>query len=227
MKLFVFEYITSGALCMQILPRSLAAEGDAMLCAILNDMSLLDNIEFVYMRDQRLVSIQQHSSSCIWIDTPDSFQNTLLTLIDACDYVLAIAPETDNVLYNITQLIPAKKLLGCDTSSIKLCSDKGKFANHLHNHGLASPNTQPAQNWLTTPHFSAPIVIKPFDGAGCEGTHVFQSSNAASDYLKSLASPLMQQQLVQRYVTGMPASLSLFIDAYSHVQLLNINQQFF
>jgi len=227
MKLFVFEYITSGALSKQSLPSGLAAEGDAMLKAMLNDISLIDDIELVYMRDQRLDEIEQHAASCEWFNDEDNLNNVLQQLINFSDYTLAIAPETDNVLFDITALIPTKKLLGCDTKSIKLSTDKQVFAQHLQSHNISTANTQTAQQWLITPTISTPVVIKPYDGAGCGDTHVFQSKNAAIHYLQNLTSPQLKQQLVQEYINGTAASLSLFIDVDSDVHVLNINQQFF
>lgn len=54
MNLVVYEHITSGALCDESLPASLAHEGENMLFAIVQDLLLLGQIHLTILQDARL-----------------------------------------------------------------------------------------------------------------------------------------------------------------------------
>jgi len=78
MKLFVYEYITSGVLADQSLPKSLAHEGDEMLSAIIRDCNELPYFSISIVRDTRLAELDVIDNNtrhyCHFVSTVDEHQ---------------------------------------------------------------------------------------------------------------------------------------------------------
>lgn len=223
MKIVVYEHFTSGALQGDDLPAELAAEGDAMLQAMVGDM--LQNTPFqpLIMRDSRLLPVEHTENHSI--KNIDQHQTLWQQLLADENYFLLIAPETDGILQQLAEAVVAagKLLLGSLPSAIALSSDKLRCSQLLQQHQLPTIATQGADDWLRQPDFNDAIVCKPNDGAGCINTYYFQESNRAREYLLALSVSHRQQQIVQPYVAGKAMSLSLFID--KQVRILSLNQQ--
>lgn len=222
MKLFVYEYITSGALVAEDFPPSLAHEGDAMLKALLHDLNDIGSLELHLMRDKRLEAIPANAH-CHWVNNDVEYQNLWQQTIHHCDYTIVIAPETDNILLELSREIPSSKYFGCTPNAIETCTNKLITSLKLQQHGIATPNTLLAADWLAKQPDNDELIIKPIDGAGCLDTHHF-SHHAARDYLSQLTGQQLEKLIVQPFISGMPASISVFIDHEIHI--LSINEQF-
>ncbi len=222
MKLFVYEYITSGALIDDALPKSLAHEGDAMLHAILRDLSALQNIELYFMRDSRLPTIEINATSQA-ISTRANYIRALSLYIEQCDYTLVIAPETNDVLLNIAQQVPQHKFLGCSETAITTCSNKYHTAKHLELNNIATPKTSMVREWLKTHSSDSDVILKPVDGAGCIDTYCLSKQNALQ-HIQNLPTELHETLIVQPLLSGTAASICCFIN--HKVNILNINEQF-
>jgi predicted ATP-grasp superfamily ATP-dependent carboligase len=224
MKLFVYEYITSGALINEDLPQSLFHEGDAMLSAIVNDLSAIDDIQLYCMRDTRLPTLSKNIT-CKRITSKDAYLAVWQTYLEHCDYVLIIAPETENVLLSLSQQVPQTKFLGCSSDAISLCGNKYLTAQCLIDNRVNTAPTLMADSWIEniTVYSDSPVVVKPNDGAGCVDTYIFSKEQAFS-YLTGLASETREKCIVQPKVEGTAASVTCFID--EKVRILNINEQF-
>jgi predicted ATP-grasp superfamily ATP-dependent carboligase len=223
MKIVVYEHFTSGALQGGELPAELAAEGDAMLQAMVSDM--LDNTPFqpLVIRDSRLPPVKQVDN--LLVDTAARYQQIWQQCLAEQDGFLLIAPETDGVLQQLAEAVLAadKTLLGAAPVAIAYCSDKLRCYEWLRQQQIPTIDTQLADDWLRQPAFNTSVVCKPRDGAGCVDTYYFVGSQAAQVYLQQLTKQHRQQQIVQPFIDGLPMSLSLFID--EQVQILSLNQQ--
>ena len=231
MKLFIYEHITSGALSGDSLPVSLANEGHVMLMAVLHDCAYLSGMSINTMRDQRLKAIEfiddhpQHD--CHFISTQTQYAQCWQHCLDTADAVLIIAPETDNLLVELQQqaLAANKLIIGCQPNAIKLATDKNKCNKHLIKHSIAVVETTLAYHWLTTP-FTSPsgYILKPTDGAGCINTYYFNNSDELQRHLSSQELATLDRLIVQPYVEGISASLSL-LASNDDIEVLAINRQ--
>lgn len=223
MKIVVYEHFTSGALQGDDLPAELAAEGDAMLQAMVGDMLQNTPLQPLIMRDSRLLPVEHTENHSI--QNIDQHQALWQRLLANENYFLLIAPETDGILQQLAEAVIAagKTLLGSLPSAIALSSDKLRCSQLLQQHQLATIATQGADDWLRKADFNDAVVCKPNDGAGCVDTYYFQESNRAREYLLGLSMSQRQQQIVQPFLSGKAMSLSLLID--KQARILSLNQQ--
>lgn len=231
MKVFVYEHITSGALINELLPASLAHEGNEMLAAIVHDMILLTDIELIILRDFRLEPLLDIINSarhqCLIIDNDRTFQQHYASSVKEADAVLIIAPETDGLLQKLQQSVLNHHtlLLGCKPSATQMCTDKVICHQQLIANNVLTPHTITANEWPLNPfNSSSGFIVKPRDGAGCIDTLFFANSSAVTAWLAS--SPIdVEQTIIQPYIEGNAISLSLLVDDNTS-QVLAINQQY-
>lgn len=228
MKLFVYEHITSGALTDQDLPTSLAHEGDEMLSAVLHDCHCLPTVDIIILRDSRLSKIDNNERlHCQLVSDPMQFQTLWLQCLINADAVLIIAPETGHVLADLQQQVldHGKTILGCQPSAISITTNKLDCEQQLNNHHIATPKSYLASQWEQQNfEHSDGYIVKPVDGAGCLDTLMFDSSIALQSYLSQQHSKTLHHTLIQPYIQGIPASLSLLISD-NDVLVLAINSQ--
>ncbi|PHS69950.1 MAG: hypothetical protein COB23_04660 [Methylophaga sp.] len=232
MKLFVYEHITSGALASQALPTRLAEEGDAMLIAIVQDLSEIPQLEITLLRDYRLAPMVNHTDNIplqyYWVNNAKQFSHQWQQCLAETELVFVIAPETEQQLTLLQQdiLDHDKFYLGCSQQSTSICSDKLLCYQHLSAHKLPTPNTVNAALWMIEKniHTTTKFIVKPFDGAGCLDTLLFESSQSVQLYLATLSADKLALQVVQPYISGKPISLCLFI-SNNEIILLSINTQ--
>lgn len=232
MKLFVYEHITSGALADQELPPSLTHEGDSMLAAILQDLAEQPQVELVILRDSRLAKISfALDTVCehLWVSNMDQFDSLWEQASRLADNTLVISPETDNQLIQDQQRIldKNKTYLGSSQAATALTTNKYHCYQHLLAHDIATPNTQIASQWHAGSIDNCDgLIIKPIDGAGCLDTNLFQNMADASKHINGMTTSSLSSHIVQPYIKGIAASLSLFISDNS-VTVLSINRQQF
>lgn len=214
MRLFVFEYLCSGALDAASTEHSLLAEGRAMLLAVLEDLSResdwtcstswshqlgappsIPRVEFTVTRDAA--------------DESHVFDH----LCRSADRTLLIAPETGGILTSRRRMADQSgaHCLCCSSDSIDLCSDKLRLGRWLEQHRIPTPATQP---W--SPHspitFPFPVVVKPRDGAGSIHTWRIDSTEQLDRISKSIASRSLENEwVVQPLVAGQCLSVVAII----------------
>lgn len=126
--------------------------------------------------------------------------------IAQADAVLPIAPESGNVLLTLTELVigQGKVLLGCGVDSVTLSSSKLATCQAMQSAGIEVVPTYetarfPAQQF-------GRCVVKPDDGAGCEGALVFSGAQEFKEWLAGVPEGIY---VAQPYLSGTPASLSM------------------
>jgi len=230
MKLVLYEHITSGALADQPLPDSLAAEGEAMLQAIINDLLAVKDISLVILRDARLLKpVTSPSIEILSSATLQQFEQHWQNLLTEKDYFLLVAPESDGVLaqrcYEVNQA--GKVSLGCTEKIIRLCSDKYLTAEKLLSQSIKTIPTELAANWLSDPGRLVAAdawIVKPRYGAGCLDTFKLSSAKAVSDHLKTMLPEQLEQLIFQPFISGIACSMTLLCDKQT-VTVLSINRQ--
>jgi len=229
MKVFVFEYITSGALCEEQLPASLAREGENMLRAIVNDLAQLPGIELRLLRDHRLDDFNSLNLDadyhCQPIHSTNEFEHYYTATLDTADAVFIIAPETGGILNKLQQsvLVSDTLLLGCQPSASEICGDKIQCYQALCQHNIATVKTILASDWQATPFISdTGYILKPRDGAGCVDTLFFADHHVLAKGIAQSSS--LNNFIIQPYISGLNLSLNLLYSD-DDVLLLSINQQ--
>lgn len=231
MNLVVYEHITSGALCDEQLPPSLAHEGEMMLSAILQDLLELGQTHITILRDARLtqpswMTISPRISVRTSTNQQEFKQHWKEYLKDHCLFLL-IAPETNSVLLSLQQQVIAanKSYIGCSVEATKLCSDKLLCYHQLQQSEISTPITFSANRGvLNRCMINQSYVVKPLDGAGCLETFKFDSTQQTREYLIALPQSSRNTLVVQPYIDGMALSISLYLEE-DNVQLLSINKQ--
>ncbi len=207
MKILVFEYVSGGGLAGQPVPVSLAAEGRMMLQALLDDLKSLPAVQLIVPLDRRCQNLTLPANATPrWIDPVTDLVAWLPDLIAQCDAVWPVAPESEGLLTMIAQTVTqhGKILLASTASAIQLCTDK------LATYQLLAANHVPvvATHRLDSSQAPAflPCVIKPVDGAGCEGQQIATTQPQFLAITENLEQP--QQYIVQPLLEGQAISLS-------------------
>lgn len=194
MRLFIYELITAGGLGTDV-PTSLRTEGAAMLNAIVADFERVAGIETVTMPPTPL---SEHEAA---------FREIART----AEAALIIAPEFDDLLASRSEWAQESgcRLLGSTPEAIRLTGDKLVLANWLGERGVPTP-----QSWLaeSSPKGGGPWVLKPRHGAGSQATFlVTDREQLATALLQAEREMAGQQFIMQPYVPGQPASVSLLV----------------
>jgi hypothetical protein len=232
MKIFVHEFITGGGLTEEELPSSLAREGALMLEAILQDFLLLPQHQILLSYDERLpLTLPVHQK--VPVVKKDTYWDTFLSLVQATDATLLIAPETDGILARLARLVEkeGKLLLGSTAESIEWTGDKFLTYKRFEALGIPFPKTQEAnfrENLLEKIEAwgNLPLILKPTDGVGCSGVYLLRRIEDLPSTLMQLAQETHHNRfLIQEYISGIHASVSVISNGIQAVPL-TLNAQF-
>ena len=203
MRIFVYEHITGGGMLDDPRMAVLATEGDLMLRALVDDLRAIDGVEVSILRDFRL---NADVPAEIRIVRPGEFQVVFGQAVDACDAVWPIAPETDGILFRLTQeiLLRGRRLLGTRPDAIAIAASKKATAAVLAQAGIAVACTYTSESDL--PPDVSEVVTKMDDGAGCQETLLFSNRQELRVWSKAQA---QAKSIFQPYVRGGARSLSI------------------
>lgn len=215
MRLLVYEFITGGGLLNQPLPESLAHEGNQMLQALVADLSSIASIDVVVTRDARLPMLSTAVEQ-IRLEAGDDFPSLWKSLLREVDAVWPIAPESDGQLERLCDdvLKAGCVLLNSGPECVNLAASKRRTLIQLAEYGI--PVVPGYSKNDSVPVGASTWVVKPDDGAGCEGIRLFDSLEQAR-----LA---VGDGIIQPYLQGESLSLSL-ICHQGKAELLSINRQ--
>jgi tyramine---L-glutamate ligase len=245
MRILVHEFATGGGFPGPEVPAALAREGAAMRDALIADLAALGGHSIVTTMDPRFpVAARPH------VDVVPVRPGAPLskTLIRSADAVWLIAPETAGCLERLARRVERSgtMLLGSGAVAIRRAADKQRLARRLAGCGVVHPRTHAlnrrADAKVIAAELGFPVVVKPVRGAGCEGVglarkcsdllpairsarktgaEVAQAFRPATAALEGRAT---QDVLLQQYVSGIPASVSLLCDGRRSIAL-SVNAQ--
>lgn len=239
LKILILEYITGGGLRGEPVPPSLALEGGRMRHALVDDLLALADVALIVFNDDRLPASSGPRIQTVSIDNAQAFQTAWRRWLGCCDAAWPIAPETGGVLERLCAEVEAvgKTLLTCPAKAVRLAASKLETVRRLNRRGLPVVPTVPLAELglnpkLTfSPPFASlplegegpgergrllPLVIKPDDGAGCEGARIIHDlACLPSDANHWIAQPLLP---------GEALSLSALF-AQGRARLLSCNRQ--
>ena len=147
-------------------------------------------------------------------------------LIASADAVWLVAPETDRCLERLAVRAErkGKMLLGPGAAAIRRASDKAGLPRRLARYGVPHPKTfllRHGSDWRTAAReVGYPIVVKPARGAGCSRVCLARNARELHRAVdRASAVNRKGQLLLQRYVPGVAASVSLLADGDRAVAL--------
>jgi hypothetical protein len=160
------------------------------------------------------------------VTMPPGSASRLDGLVAAVDAVWLVAPETDGCLERLASRVEeaGTALLGPGAAAIRRASDKAGLARRLARHGVSHPQTRAlrrgAAGRTDARAMGYPVVVKPARGAGCHGVSLARDASELRRALdladrRNGRGPL----LLQRYVPGVAASVSLLADGRRAVAL--------
>jgi predicted ATP-grasp superfamily ATP-dependent carboligase len=233
MRILVYEFVSGGGFAGKDVPASLAREGAAMRTALVSDLAAIGRHQIVTTADPRfplkpppgVEVVTMPREGAAWLDG----------LIVSADAVWLVAPETNGCLERLAARAEQKgtALLGSGSAAIRRAADKAGLPRRLARHGVTHPTTRilprgwnGTMDWrMAAREIGYPIVVKPGRGAGCGGVCLARDARelrhaVAIARRATRSGPL----LLQRYVRGVPASVSLIADGRRAVAL-TVNAQ--
>jgi tyramine---L-glutamate ligase len=234
MKILIFEYITGGGFNKQALPETLKREGKLMLEALLDNFTLLTDIDLLIMLDQRLVDTVNtlHYATAV-INAEHHSHSEFAQLIAGCDAVWPIAPEFDGILQSLCQTVEqsGKLLLTSPSNVVKATGNKYQTYLHLQKYAIATvPTCLLADDKTLSDEIPAIIashyptdsnewIIKSIDGVGCSDSWII------TDLLDINAINAKENYIIQPHMHGQKSSLScLFKNGMAWIISINAQQ---
>jgi predicted ATP-grasp superfamily ATP-dependent carboligase len=226
LKVVVLEYITGGGSRAEAVSASLAREGELMLTALLDDLLDAPDIQPVVLRDTRFALPERfHDDDRIdWVGvaTTDDFESVWKARLNACDAAWPVAPESGGILERLCQdvLDAGKLLLASAPATVRITASKAATLARLANHGIAVVPTYPLS--ARARELGLPWVLKPDQGAGCEGVRILRTRDDLETAQRELTGSC---HIRQPLVEGQALSLSVLFRE-GRAQLLSGNRQY-
>ena len=195
--------------------RRLAREALSILRALLADVQTWGRFTVVTTRDRRLPTPGLDADRIVDLDHA-VYPESLLDLGRACGAALVVAPESGGALERVSALLAdaGVLLLGSPPRAVAVAADKWECHRRFVHAGLPTPRTvrvTPACAEAAAARLGYPVVVKPLDGAGCEGVSLATDARLLRAALRHPVLSRAPYLLVQRYVEGQAASVSLLI----------------
>ncbi|AEH07339.1 tyramine--L-glutamate ligase [Methanothermococcus okinawensis] len=203
MKVLLFEYAVGSG---EIVENTIFEEGKLMYDKLLNDflkegysvISIVDNKNSNYYSNLKNRNLEIHAPE----ENYKSKLNELLSNRDI-DMALIIAPESDNILYDLTKIVEKYDNvinLGSSSKGIKIAGNKYLTYNKIKDY-VKTPKTFPLKKY----------IVKEIDG--CGGAHQIVDEN----------------YIVQEFVEGKPYSISFIVQNMDYdrkIYPLCLNKQY-
>ncbi len=163
--LFVHEYVTGGGLSSRELPGELAAEGAAMLQAVLADSARWGGVRTLSTLDWRLADLDLPAEHIIRV-APGGHAPAFRAALARCDAALVIAPETAGLLAELNRWVleAGACLIGSAPAAVQLAGDKWACYQRWQAAGVPTPLTCLADPGPARPAklgLGYPLVVKP------------------------------------------------------------------
>ncbi|WP_416048554.1 ATP-grasp domain-containing protein [Cupriavidus basilensis] len=220
-RVFVYEYISAGAMDTRAVPH-LLRQGRAMRDAMIADLARIGDVALTCAALPGELPADCHGAHKVsWCaHMPGEDAADFVRRQAAChDVSWVVAPESEGVLLSLNYMVGDARWLGCDAGAIALATSKRATAQRLAALGVAA--TQPwSEGDAAEPGC---WVVKPDDGAGSVATYAYDGFDAAHEaWLRRLADG--EPVVLEPWVEGEPLSLSLLCGP-GGTELLSVNAQ--
>lgn len=184
-----------------------------MLLALLTDLSALPGCRVVTTWDARLPLPDIKSIDWQLVTGgPRQERELFRRLTTESDATLVVAPETDGLLRERTQIVCASqgRLAGCLPAAVAVCTDKLAVHRLLQQNGIPTPLTAPL-GAEAEPIADFPLVIKPRDGAGSLHTRLIQDRREWEACRRAVGRRRLPEMIQQEFQSGLPRSLVVLV----------------
>lgn len=236
MRVLVYEYASGGGYAGQAIPSSILAEGYAMLRCVTADLEAAGH-QVTILLDERIskLNVPLKVDCIVTVSSSEELQKLILDNVAANDAVLIIAPETGQILQTIVKGIEqtGKISVNCSSDAIATFSDKAKLTDYLQRNGYSTPKTLILKTDEETDNlksaiirqFAFPLVFKPIDGTSCTAISLVKNQDEIDSAIQKIKNQSANPQfIVQEYVNGLAASVSLISNGKKTVAL-SLNKQ--
>ena len=236
LKVLVYEYVSGGGYAGQAIPPSILAEGYAMLRSVTADLKAAGH-QVTILLDARISQLSpQLDVDCTmpvsYSEEPQKIVSDNAATIDA---ILIIAPETDQILQKLVKAAEqtGKIVFNCTSDAIAAFSGKAQLTDFLQKNGYSTPKTlllkteDPIEDLKAAiaQQFTFPIVFKPLDGTSCNAISCVKAPDEIQSAIQKIRNQSSCSQfIVQQYVTGLAASVSLISNGKKAVAI-SLNKQ--
>lgn len=230
MRILVYEYASGGGIAGRRVPASLAREGAAMRAALVGDLLELGHTIVTTAERSRRGDLPDDVEVVILPDRDRLRQTTMDRLIAGADAVWLIAPESARRLERLTCRVERQRklLLGASAAAIHRAADKARLPRRLAAVDVRHPETRTVGRGERPVDAAAaigfPIVVKPSRGAGSDGVSLVRNARALPRAVAAAQRVDRGAILVQQFVDGAAASVSLLSDGCRAVAL-SVNAQ--
>lgn len=208
MRFFVYEYASALGTHKDPSTRHWAAEGWAMLSALLDDFCRIPGSSVsTIVRDRWPGALPRPGNLHI-----ERLDGEYSRLASEADYSLIVAPECDGILEERCGLVEQQggKLLGSLSQAIRLTGDKFVLAQVLKDGRVPTPETK----WLLSDDDASdltfPLICKPRAGAGALATFLIHNKRElAGARQRANTEGWAGDLIVQPYVPGIPCSIAM------------------
>ncbi len=220
MNLLVYEHVTGGGFAGEEIPPGILSEGYGMLRTLISDFNAAGHNVTIFL-DSRLKAFNPpiEADNIISIFSHKELDKALKKISQAVDAVYIIAPESDQVLQRLVEVVEISGgiPLNCQVNTIRKASNKMKLYRILKKIGLRVPETlivDIRENVEQIKHIVGklgfPLVFKPVDGVGCCGLSVVRNeSQIVAAVNKIMKESSSEYFIAQRLIKGAAASVSL------------------
>ncbi len=235
MRLLVYEYLCGGGCAEQAFQTSVLCEGYAMLRALIEDFKTLGH-SITTLVDSRIVKFKPplQADRIISVSSRDDLCKLLRETCRNVDAVYIIAPESNGVLWKLVEDVEefGGNIINCSPEAIRASSNKLNVYEELRRVGVAVPETVPVNFQEDVERVKSlarelgfPLVFKPIIGVGSEGLSMVRNEEQVGMAVQKVRDASFEEFfLIQKFVKGLPASVSLISDG-ENVLPLTLNAQ--
>ncbi|WXG43757.1 MAG: ATP-grasp domain-containing protein [Promethearchaeati archaeon SRVP18_Atabeyarchaeia-1] len=237
LRVLICEYLTGGGFSESPTFPQVLSEAYAMSNTLLKDFSYNAGCEVATLLDRRLSGAAEPlaAKSVARISSSSEFDRAFSSSLSQVDAALVVAPETNGILLKMTEIAEERGpiLLGSSSGAVKLVADKERAAEMAKSLGIRVPaafatstDVEEADVHDLARDIGYPVIIKPKDGAGSEGVFVIRDRRDLGMALRNLGEGGSQRRLlIQEYIKGVDASVSVLSTKNGHALPLSLNRQ--
>ena len=219
MNILIYEYILGEV----ITKKNTFLLNEAKI--IINEK--INNLSNIYPDSKTSILINKENQklikegNAIYRNVNTNANSEIINLFHRFDKVLILAPEENNILYNIIKFLEEKKIphLNCSSTFIQETHDKQRTNNLIKN---KLPNTELMHNDYKKINKKDPIVAKIIDGLGANMLYIFKDRNDLENNKNSLT----KKHIYQKFIKGQVVGVNLF-SKDGIFKILSLNEQIY
>jgi len=228
-QVIIYEHFSSGEAKGKN-DRSFAREGLFMARTMLSCFSRLNYIKPLLILNERFSFALDPTERQNQYIVHNGEGESVLFELCGNKLVVLIAPETQGISARLALKVTQAGgiILGSAPGAVEAASDKARLLELLADKGVPCSPFAVAYDQTTIKEaalsWGFPLVVKPSCGTGGEGSNLLNNKIELDEFLTSnKADP--RGLIIQPFIKGFPASLSLLISRSGKAHLVSVNEQ--